>query len=394
MDKINEFQLGILYFVDEAIGYRHSLHFYRRWLETEEKSDLEKLIIEVGRENFVNLWPLLHYINNNDDSESNALNALQDSREQGLYVPEGWLPSLTKLTPLLANLFKNETDLNIITGNAWVLRDWMEENRVKFNVDSATVLAMQLQLLLDAKSDFFKLFELIDMMMGPTILSCVLSEDIELFGNMVSAYYPKQTSYIKRLTTAIIDNPTLNWKDALSRNQTKSKMWLLDAMTELKLVSLIRETMWGEKTAIIVVGGWVGLLPFLASMQKVSLDHVINVDIDDTVHNAATTLNIGLHSKFTTSTVNIKEFDFKKYKNRLVIDTIVEHFENHGDWIKTLPEGTTVVLQGNNMFDVPDHVNCHNSLEEFLEDCGLNTILWSGELVLYKCTRFMVIGKV
>jgi hypothetical protein len=44
------------------------------------------------------------------------------------------------------------------------------------------------------------------------------------------------------------------------------------------------------------------------------------------------------------------------------------------------------------MFDVPDHVNCHNSLAEFLNSCGLKNIMWAGELALFKCTRFMAIG--
>jgi len=85
-------------------------------------------------------------------------------------------------------------------------------------------------------------------------------------------------------------------------------------------------------------------------------------------------------------------FNFDK-KDTILIDTIVEHFENHSDWIRSLPKNITVILQGNDMFDVPDHVNCHHSLEEFEAGIGLPNTLWSGELVLYKCTRFMAIGR-
>jgi hypothetical protein len=110
------------------------------------------------------------------------------------------------------------------------------------------------------------------------------------------------------------------------------------------------------------------------------------------VHSAAYELNTGTHNNFKNSGTDVREVNLTKYKNPLVIDTIVEHFKDHGEWVKTLPKGTTVVLQGNDMFDVPDHVNCHKTLEDFIRSCGLNNIIWSGELNLHKCTRYMAIG--
>jgi hypothetical protein len=185
----------------------------------------------------------------------------------------------------------------------------------------------------------------------------------------------------------------LNWKDALSRNQIKSKLWLIEKLIKTNIIPKSR-SMTEVETSTLVVGGWVGMLPFLSGMLGKNLDSVTNVDIDNTVHSAALTLNSGLHRNFKNSGNDIRTLDLQKHKKLLVIDTIVEHFENHGAWIKTLPTGTTVILQGNDMFDVPEHVNCHKTLEEFLESCGLNSIIWSGELNLHNCTRYMAIGKV
>jgi hypothetical protein len=124
------------------------------------------------------------------------------------------------------------------------------------------------------------------------------------------------------------------------------------------------------------------------------LGEVVNIDIDSSVHDAAKSLNSSFNPRYKNLDTDIRLVDFFTYKNPLIIDTIVEHFENHGDWVKTLPAGTEVVLQGNNMFDVVDHVNCHSSLRQFVKHCGLSKITWQGELVLHKCNRYMVIGTV
>jgi hypothetical protein len=227
------------------------------------------------------------------------------------------------------------------------------------------------------------------------LLSCVTDNDIILLGNVLGFYYPYNKKHIAQLALTICKNPDLNWKDALSRNQIKSKKWLLDKLSGY-LASNKRVNIFASKaepTAILVVG-WVGILPFLANMQEIKLGKVVNIDIDSSVHDAAASLNTSFNPFYSNLNKDIRLVDFFAYKNALVIDTIVEHFKNHGAWIKTLPAGTEVVLQGNNMFDVVDHVNCHSSLQEFVKSCGLSKIKWQGELVLHKCNRYMVIGTV
>ena len=130
----------------------------------------------------------------------------------------------------------------------------------------------------------------------------------------------------------------------------------------------------------------------LADMKGKFLDVVTNIDIDESVHAASSDLNSVTKSTFRTSNRDVRKLNIEKYSKPIVIDTIVEHFTDHGEWVKTLPKKAMIVLQGNDMFDVPEHVNCHRTLEEFVASCGLNNIIWSGELNLYKCTRYMAIG--
>lgn len=390
VDKNTELKLSLLYFVDEAIGYRHSLHFLRRWLETEEQSELEGLIIEVGRENFVDLSPFIATVN--DPSNTAGTRALNDFIKRfGIFSPEEEGLDIVKIDPL-PDL--DNTILENLEGNNWAMHNWVESN-THDDRSPFYAIASAFKLLNESNGDFLVIFKLFEQMFrkDTTLFSAILNDDILSLSNILSQYYPTEQQYIVKLAHTISSNPDLNWKDALSRNQIKSKLWLIEKLIQTNVIPKSRNITEVE-TSTLVVGGWVGMLPFLSGMLGKNLDSVTNVDIDNTVHSAALTLNSGLHRNFKNSGNDIRTLDLQKHKKLLVIDTIVEHFENHGDWIKTLPAGTTVILQGNDMFDVPEHVNCHKTLEEFLESCGLNSIIWSGELNLHNCTRYMAIGKV
>lgn len=391
MNKSDELKNSILLFVDEAIGFRKSLHHFHRWLVTENHEELVGLIVEVCRERDVDIWPLLNAVLDGNDED--GLAALQNQAARGFFVPAAWVDDqVIKLEKLEINLI--DDDMQRQANKLWALRDWIKLNAEKNQVNVLSLLALAHQLIVDARYDFYKIFELLELFVGSdTLLSCIIDDSILKFGDAVSKYYSDyQQEHIKRLAVAVNNNQDLNWKDALSRNQVKSKLWLLDCLVNFRLLPKTRSAMDTETTTIIV-GGWVGMLPFLASLNNISLDNVINVDIDSNVHGAALVLNVGKHTNFKNSAQDIRSFDFSRYKKVLLIDTIVEHFENHSDWIRSLPKNITVILQGNDMFDVPDHVNCHHSLEEFEAGIGLPNTLWSGELVLYKCTRFMAIGR-
>lgn len=390
MDNNAELRSSLIYFVDEAIGWRKSLHHYQRWVETGELIELEHLIIEVGREHFFDFYPLLNAVKEGNDKE--GLMTIYHALERGLYVPESWEGVGGKrLNPVGIEFSDN---LFNTTASWWRLRDWTTSTFQTHNLDGLSVLALAHQLIVDARSNFFKIFELIEILIGNnTLLSCISNTDIKKLGKVIGTYYPLQAKHIERLASAVSNNPSLNWKDALSRNQVKSKLWLVDKLKEHKMYPEKRRITDTEHTTVIV-GGWVGLLPFLMSMRGMNLDSVINVDIDASLHPAANELNLGNFTKFKNSKEDIRTLDFTKFKKLLVIDTIVEHFEKHGEWVATLPSTANIVLQGNDMFHVPDHVNCHKTLEEFADSCGLSDKNWYGELPLYKCNRYMAIGKV
>ena len=67
MHKNTELRSSILYFVDEAIGFRKSIHHFHRWLEFNEQDELERLIIEIGYEQFVDLRALVSAVKHKND---------------------------------------------------------------------------------------------------------------------------------------------------------------------------------------------------------------------------------------------------------------------------------------------------------------------------------------
>ena len=50
------------------------------------------------------------------------------------------------------------------------------------------------------------------------------------------------------------------------------------------------------------------------------------------------------------------------------------------------------MLQSNNFFEVPEHVNCVNNVDEFKIIAPMTRVLYSGELELPKYKRVMLIG--
>ena len=51
-----------------------------------------------------------------------------------------------------------------------------------------------------------------------------------------------------------------------------------------------------------------------------------------------------------------------------------------------------IVIQGNDYFEIEEHVNCSKDLNEFSYKSPMTNVLYEGELQLPKYKRFMKIG--
>jgi len=394
-------RIAFLYFMEEFIGFRSSLHWIRRVLETGSDDDMEHLFYNVGIENFLNFNELLDCVE--PSKEKTRWIQLKLAVALGMYHRED--PNIkfkSAHDDIINTIWKGCQEIEDTPDAVYNISGWIKEN----GTDALDNIAWGATKLQEAKEgNIFELCYFARLLVGRTsMLENLIDTSIELLASNASTnYFPELEPELKRMSKAITHSPELNWFDALSRNQIKSKVWLLDKLQETGWVT--------DNTTTIIVGGWLGILPFLAGCRKQEFGKVLNVDIDKTVNDPSCILNVqapditdvngnemsmaGVSTEFyKVSNEDIRTMDFTTIKDLVIIDTITEHFHDHGGWVQSLPKGTRVVLQGNDMFDVEDHVNCFHNLDDFVEECGVSKVHYYGELNLDRCNRYMVIGEV
>jgi len=188
-------------------------------------------------------------------------------------------------------------------------------------------------------------------------------------------------------------------QDAFSLGQLKSKLWLIENLPD-------------NLGTVFICAGWYGTLAALIFEQARSkFDKIRSFDVDESCAIVADTMNrpyVMDGWQFKASTLDILEMDFPTthitYRANgtsleltempdTIINTSCEHIENFKDWYEKIPTGKLVILQSNDFYEIEEHVNCVNSVEEFKESAPMSTLLYSGELELEKYSRYMLIGR-
>jgi hypothetical protein len=173
---------------------------------------------------------------------------------------------------------------------------------------------------------------------------------------------------------------------AFSTGQIESKLWLIDMLSSV----IPRD----REYKITVIGGWLGVLPYLMhQMHPELVASVQQLDLNPETNRMAEALNAPLALNFTALDKDALEHDYDD-QPEIIINTSCEHFtaQEIKLWLQRLPAGRIVVLQSNNFFNEPGHVNCHRSVFAFRKSLDLQTYLYTGEMEFEKYTRFMVIG--
>jgi hypothetical protein len=86
----------------------------------------------------------------------------------------------------------------------------------------------------------------------------------------------------------------------------------------------------------------------------------------------------------------------EKFLPDLIINTSAEHMTE--DWFhqirfKELESDPIVAVQSNNLFDIPEHINCVHSIDHMKKKFPMREILFEGELQLKGYKRVMLIGR-
>ena len=210
------------------------------------------------------------------------------------------------------------------------------------------------------------------------------------------------TTQIVKSLYHVLDNPNFN-KDCLAAGQIKSKDWLVKKV----------EDHCPDLGIVFLCAGWYATLATLLFESTVIITKIRSFDIDSSCCEIAEQFNMPWFAdewKFKATTFDILNLTYpltyntlndKKEKITLtdmpdtIINTSCEHIPNFNKWYSGIPDNKLVILQSNNFFELDEHVNCVNDLDEFATIAPLSEILYEGELDLSKhggYTRFMRIG--
>lgn len=169
------------------------------------------------------------------------------------------------------------------------------------------------------------------------------------------------------------------FRDMFSSGQIKSKEWALS--------SLKRHLTGNER--IVIAGAWFGTLGMMinriAPEAKITL-----LDIDPRCKEF-----VDYIARWQSNVTAVTDDMFNyTYTEDVVINTSCEHIPDLNEWISKIPAGTLVLLQSNNNKKLDGHINCCDSVEEFVSKVELNEILYKGEFIMPMYTRYMILGRV
>ncbi len=141
-----------------------------------------------------------------------------------------------------------------------------------------------------------------------------------------------------------------------------------------------------EAKRIIVGGGWTGVLA--NKLQHRYKCHVMNLDMDQRWIDIGCEIFPNVQFKCENNWEHDAKCD-------IWASTSCEHY-NRQELIFEMQKrkGTVFALQSNNWYDWPTHINCSDTLQDFIDYLPLNNILFAGEHKIYygRYTRFTVIG--
>lgn len=195
-------------------------------------------------------------------------------------------------------------------------------------------------------------------------------------------------TYIYNKSTNEEDCDLFRFKDVLdsfSEGQFVSKNWAVEELS--KLIDDSHEE-------CIVIGSWYGLFShILADSGFKGL--IINIELDDVCNKIGRKLKVYDNIVFKSGD-GMDVFHELNYSNKILVCTACEHIDNEelSFTLKQKHPNMIVCLQSNNYYEVDSHINCHDTLEDFIKSLPLKNILYSGtKNYKNKYDRFMVIGK-
>ena len=166
---------------------------------------------------------------------------------------------------------------------------------------------------------------------------------------------------------------------SFSKNQVMAKSWLVE---HLYMVT-------GTANNITILGSWYGtvIVPLLLNYYS-NIKTIRLIDYDE---EALSIARFMFGSDIVTQKADVS-FDCEEIESDIIINTSCEHMWH----MKDIKLNGLCALQSNDFLQESSHVNCVHSLEEFIDQTGLQKIDYQGEIPFddyHDNKRFMLIGK-
>lgn len=180
--------------------------------------------------------------------------------------------------------------------------------------------------------------------------------------------------------------------DALWDGQLTSKGWLVN-----NLKDYLQQD---SSSNIYIFGGWIGILAsMILQSSDINVNKVRSIDLDPWCESIADTVN-KIHEmndwRFKSVTADMTTYKYQSdIAPHVVINTSTEHVtqEQYDKWYYNIPQGSLIVIQGNDYFSCDEHVRCSSNLSEFEIMNMVSNPMFSGELRTNMYTRFMSIWR-
>ena len=190
------------------------------------------------------------------------------------------------------------------------------------------------------------------------------------------------------------------WMDTIRNSEDRDlileSFWGGQLFSKKWLIEILEKNGHLVNANIVIHGGWNGVLASMLFNSNLGIGNITSVDIDPNCERVARSINKRQEQegRFTAVTSDMCDYEYNARVD-IIINTSCEHItqEQYMKWLDNAPNAT-FVLQSNNYFTHPTHVNCSNSLKEFEEKTKLK-IDYAGEYQppYVKYTRYMVIGS-
>lgn len=248
--------------------------------------------------------------------------------------------------------------------------------------------------------DLSSIFKIVKDLNKEDLRKLILEDNSWKLWPLLASY--TDTQFVSAFKNLFVNNIEYD-KDCFSRGQLQSKTWLIN---ELKKINL-------DLGTVFICAGWYSTLAVMLFENNFKIKDIRSFDIDPTTVDIAEIFNKPWFVdkwKFKALCQDIMDIDYTEHtwqywsnaNNRMsypitdspttIINTSCEHIKDFKEWYKKIPNGKLVILQGNNYFEITEHVNCSKDLNEFSIKAPMSKVLYEGSLELPKYTRFMKIG--